>query len=116
MVKLLDDLARMFGLGEIGEELTDLLHPARLLDIMQNFSLFSTDKKKKRIKIIPRFQQYEGANKIVERVKEGRLKKGLIWHFQGKEAVHPEESKAVRLLRGLSMLFVLAPAEENSNP
>lgn len=78
-----DDLARMFGLGEIGKELTDLLHPARLLDIMQNFSLFSTDKKKKRIKIIPRFQQYEGANKIVERVKEGRLKKGLIWHFQG---------------------------------
>ena len=78
-----NDLARMFGLGEIGKELTDLLHPARLLDIMQNFSLFSTDKKKKRIKIIPRFQQYEGANKIVERVKEGRLKKGLIWHFQG---------------------------------
>jgi type I restriction enzyme, R subunit len=33
--------------------------------------------------VIPRFQQYEGANKIVERVKEGRLKKGLIWHFQG---------------------------------
>ena len=77
------DLAHIFGLGEIGKELADLLHPARLLDIMQNFSLFSTDKKKKRIKIIPRFQQYEGANKIVERVKEGRLKKGLIWHFQG---------------------------------
>ncbi|MCS6283773.1 MAG: HsdR family type I site-specific deoxyribonuclease, partial [Dolichospermum sp.] len=25
----------------------------------------------------------EGANKIVERVKEGKIKKGLIWHFQG---------------------------------
>lgn len=78
-----DTLARKLGLGEIGKELTDLLHPARLLDILQNFSLFSTDKKKKRIKIIPRFQQYVGANKIVERVIEGRLKKGLIWHFQG---------------------------------
>ena len=76
-------LARQLGLGEIGKELNDLLHPARLLDILLNFSLFSTDKKKRRIKIIPRFQQYEGANKIVERVKEGRLKKGLIWHFQG---------------------------------
>lgn len=78
-----DALAKRLGLAEIGKELSDLLHPARLLDIMQNFSLFTTDKKKRRIKVIPRFQQYEGANKIVERVKEGRIKKGLIWHFQG---------------------------------
>lgn len=76
-------LAKRLGLAEIGKELSDLLSPIRLLDIMQNFSLFTTDKKKRRIKIIPRFQQYEGANKIVERVKEGRVKKGLIWHFQG---------------------------------
>ena len=78
-----DALDKRLGLGEVGKELSDLLSPARLLDIMRNFSLFSTDKKKRRIKIIPRFQQYEGANKIVERVKEGRIKKGLIWHFQG---------------------------------
>jgi type I restriction enzyme R subunit len=76
-------LARRLGLGEIGKEMGDLLHPARLLDILQNFSLFTTNKKKQRSKVIPRFQQYEGANKIVERVKEGRVKKGLIWHFQG---------------------------------
>ncbi len=76
-------IAKRLGLGEVGKELSDLLNPGRLLDIMRNFSLFSTDKKKRRIKIIPRFQQYEGANKIVERVKEGRIKKGLIWHFQG---------------------------------
>ena len=30
-----------------------------------------------------RFQQYEGTNKIVERVIAGQPKKGLIWHFQG---------------------------------
>ena len=78
-----DAIAKRLGLGEVGKELSDLLSPTRLLDIMRNFSLFSTDKKKRRIKIIPRFQQYEGANKIVERVKEGRVKKGLIWHFQG---------------------------------
>jgi type I restriction enzyme, R subunit len=59
-------------LSEIGKELSDLLSPVRLLDILQNFSLFTSDKKKRRIKVIPRFQQYEGANKIVERVKEGR--------------------------------------------
>lgn len=76
-------LARRMGLGEIGKEMGDLLHPARMLDILQNFSLFTTNKKKHRIKVIPRYQQYEGANKIVARVKEGRVKKGLIWHFQG---------------------------------
>lgn len=76
-------LAKALGLAEIGKELSDLLKPARLLDIMQNFSLFTTNKKKQRMKVIPRFQQYEGANKIVERVIEGRIKKGLIWHFQG---------------------------------
>ncbi|SFN53813.1 type I restriction endonuclease subunit R [Salegentibacter flavus] len=78
-----ENLAKRLGLGEIGKELTDLMHPEKLLDILQNFSLFSSDKKSRRIKIIPRFQQYEGANKIVERVKEGKIKKGLIWHFQG---------------------------------
>lgn len=78
-----DAIAKRLGLGEVGKELSDLLHPQRLLDILQNFSLFTTNKKKQRIKIIPRFQQYEGANKIVARVKEGRVKKGLIWHFQG---------------------------------
>lgn len=76
-------LAKKLGLSEIGKELSDLLSPARLLDILRNFSLFTTNKKNQRTKVICRFQQYEGANKIVERVKEGRVKKGLIWHFQG---------------------------------
>ena len=78
-----EKIAKSIGLGEVGKELKDLLNPERLLDILRNFSLFSTDSKKRLIKIIPRFQQYEGANKIVERVIEGRIKKGLIWHFQG---------------------------------
>jgi type I restriction enzyme R subunit len=78
-----DVISRSLGLGEVGKELNDLLKPARLLDILRNFSLFSSNSKKQRIKIIPRFQQYEGANKIVQRVIDGRIKKGLIWHFQG---------------------------------
>lgn len=77
------DIAKSLGLAATGKELTDLLKPARLLDILLNFSLFTTNKKKQRSKVIPRFQQYEGANKIVQRVIEGRIKKGLIWHFQG---------------------------------
>lgn len=78
-----DQIAKSLGLGEVGKELTDLLKPARLLDILRNFSLFTSNKKKQRIKVIPRFQQYEGANKIVQRVIDGHIKKGLIWHFQG---------------------------------
>ncbi|MBQ20485.1 MAG: DEAD/DEAH box helicase [Flavobacteriales bacterium] len=78
-----DALAKRLGLSEVGKELSDLLSPQRLIDIMLNFSLFTTDKKKRRIKVIPRFQQYQGANMIVDRVKEGKIKKGLIWHFQG---------------------------------
>ncbi len=77
------DIAKALGLAEIGLELSNLLNPRCLLDILQYFSLYSTNKKKQRMKIICRYQQYEGANRIVERVKEGIIKKGLIWHFQG---------------------------------
>ncbi len=70
-------------LKEIDIALEDQLHPKTLLDLLKNFTLYATDNKNRRIKIIARYQQYEGANKIVERVKEGKLKQGLIWHFQG---------------------------------
>jgi type I restriction enzyme R subunit len=78
-----NEISKALGLAEIGKELTDLLSPARLLDIMRSFSLFTSNKKKQRIKVIPRFQQYQGANLIVQRVIDGKIKKGLIWHFQG---------------------------------
>jgi type I restriction enzyme, R subunit len=78
-----EQITKSFSLDGVGKELKDLLSPARLLDILRNFSLFSTNSRKQRIKIIPRFQQYEGANKIVQRVIDGKIKKGLIWHFQG---------------------------------
>lgn len=60
-----------------------MLTPVIILDILQNFTIFATDKKHRRIKIICRYQQYEAANLMVARVIQGRVKKGLIWHFQG---------------------------------
>ncbi|MDQ9169002.1 type I restriction endonuclease subunit R [Oxalobacteraceae bacterium R-40] len=60
-----------------------MLRPHVVLDILGSFTLFATNKKKQRIKIICRYQQFEAANKIVERVLAGYPKKGLIWHFQG---------------------------------
>jgi len=60
-----------------------MLRPDVVVDILQNFTLFATDKKHRRIKIICRFQQYTTTNQIVARVVKGYPKKGLIWHFQG---------------------------------
>ena len=60
-----------------------MLRPEVVLDILQDFTLFATDKRHRRIKIICRYQQYFTANQIVERVVKGYPKKGLIWHFQG---------------------------------
>src|SRR5690606_7657531 len=60
-----------------------MIKPEIIMDIFQFFTIFATDKKYRKYKIICRYQQFEGANLIVERVKAGYPKKGLIWHFQG---------------------------------
>ena len=70
-------------LADVQRSIQSMLRPHVVLDILQNFTLFATDKKHRRIKIICRYQQYEGANLMVERVVTGYPKKGLIWHFQG---------------------------------
>lgn len=68
---------------DVKRSVESMIKPEVVLDILQNFTLFATDKKHRRIKIICRYQQYEAANLIIERVLLGRTKKGLIWHFQG---------------------------------
>lgn len=71
------------SLADVRISITDMITPEKVMDIMQFFTLFSTDKKHRKIKVICRYQQYEAANLIVERVKAGYPKQGLIWHFQG---------------------------------
>lgn len=70
-------------LNDVKRSIQNVLRPEILLDILQNFTVFATDKKHQRIKIICRYQQYEGTNLIVDRVVKGQPKKGLLWHFQG---------------------------------
>lgn len=70
-------------LADVKRSVRSMLRPQIVLDILQNFTLFATDKKHRRIKIISRYQQYEATNLIVDRVVHGSPKKGLIWHFQG---------------------------------
>jgi type I restriction enzyme R subunit len=79
----MDDDALPKGLSDLEQAVSSLLRPAIILDILANFTLFATDKKKRRIKTVCRYQQFEAGNRIVERVIAGYPKKGLIWHFQG---------------------------------
>ena len=71
------------ALQQLGKAICSMLRPQVVLDLLASFTVYATDKKKRRIKIIARYQQYDGANKIVNRVIAGYPKKGLLWHFQG---------------------------------
>ncbi len=77
------DAAAPTGLAEVRTAVSLLLRPEVVLDILESFTVFATDSKHQKIKVICRFQQYYTVNQIVQRVVEGRIKKGLIWHFQG---------------------------------
>ncbi|MBF0546685.1 MAG: HsdR family type I site-specific deoxyribonuclease [Candidatus Riflebacteria bacterium] len=70
-------------LHHVKATVANMLRPGVVLDILQSFTLFATDKKHRRIKVICRYQQYFTTNRIVSRVVKGAPKKGLIWHFQG---------------------------------
>ena len=78
-----DDNHEEGNIGFVRKTVENLMRPTVVLDILQNFTLFATDKKHRRIKVICRYQQYDTTNKIVARVIAGYPKKGLIWHFQG---------------------------------
>ncbi|KUO64729.1 MAG: DEAD/DEAH box helicase [Gracilibacter sp. BRH_c7a] len=71
------------SLADVKVSVGDMITPEKVMDIFQFFTLFATDKKHVKYKIICRYQQYEGANLIVQRVVAGYPKQGLIWHFQG---------------------------------
>lgn len=71
------------SLADVMLNVADMITPEKIMDIFQFFTMFATDKKYRKYKIICRYQQYEGANLIVQRVKAGYPKKGLLWHFQG---------------------------------
>ncbi len=78
-----DDRPPTGTLAELKAAATSLLRPSVVLDILAHFTLFATDKKKRRHKIVCRYQQYDAANALVRRVLDGHPRKGLIWHFQG---------------------------------
>lgn len=70
-------------LGDIERPISLMLKPEVVLDILKNFTLYSTTQRGQKIKILCRYQQYEATKQIIQRVIAGKIKKGLIWHFQG---------------------------------
>ncbi len=78
-----EDETALPAMQELEKSIHSMLRPHVVLDLLSNFTAYATHKGKQRIKLIARYQQVDGVNRIVERVVAGHPKKGLIWHFQG---------------------------------
>jgi type I restriction enzyme R subunit len=65
----------------------EMLSKPTLIDLIVNY-IFAREERGESTKVLPRFMQYEAANRIFDRVinnLEGKEKKdsGLVWHWQG---------------------------------
>lgn len=94
---------------KVQSSFASMLRHEVILDLFRYFTLFSTDKHNRKIKIVCRYQQYEGANLIVNRVKAGYPKKGLIWHFQGsgKSLLMVFAAQKLRMMKELNAATVI---------
>ena len=100
------------AMGEVERAARSLFRPEVVLDLLAHFTLFASHKGKQRLKIIARYQQYEGANGLVSRVLAGRPRKGLIWHFQGSGksllmVFAAQKLRSISVLRNPTVLIVV---------
>lgn len=77
------DTPAKVGLEVVKEAVNGVLKPAAVLDFLRFFTIYATNSKHRKIKVIARFQQFQATNLIVDRVLRGKIRQGLIWHFQG---------------------------------
>ena len=103
------DAPAKIGLFAVKEAVEGVLKPAAVLDFLRYFTIYATDKKHRKIKIIARFQQCQATNLIVDRVLLGKVKQGLIWHFQGsgKSLLMVFTALKLRAMTGLSNPTIL---------
>jgi len=85
------DLIDSSKLNRRQQLIAGMLHPANLLNIIRHYTLFTT-KQNRRVKIVPRYQQYRAVEKAIYRLQNGQTKaehgsddqrSGIIWHYQG---------------------------------
>ena len=63
-----------------------MMDKRNLLDLIQTFTLFTTNDKGRAVKIVGRYQQFRAVKLAVKRLLEGkspRARSGIIWHTQG---------------------------------
>ncbi|WP_207636841.1 type I restriction endonuclease [[Clostridium] dakarense] len=73
---------RYKSLDNIQYPIHEMFNHEVFLDLLKNFIIFTSDNDNRRIKVICRSQQYDATNKMVERVKEGKIKKDLYGIFK----------------------------------
>lgn len=76
------------GPGYLRQAVDGLLNPSTVLDIIRNFTVYSTDDRHRKIKTICRYQQYEAGRRMADRAAAAvhnadAPRQGLVWHFQG---------------------------------
>ena len=99
------------SLVAVQTSMENMITPYKVMDLFQFFTLYATDSKYRKYKVIARYQQYEGANMMIHRVRVGYPKQGLIWHFQGSGKSYLMEFAAVKMrmlpdLRNPTVLIV----------
>lgn len=63
-----------------------MLSPRNLLDIVRAFTVFATDDKGRKIKVVGRYQQFRAVKLATKRLLDGKNpieRGGIIWHTQG---------------------------------
>jgi len=85
--RTVDELEHSAGTANDQQRLVaGMCDPSNLLEIVRNFTLFSTNDKGMTIKIVGRYQQFRAVKLAVQRLLEGktpRERSGIIWHTQG---------------------------------
>ncbi|MBO0800687.1 MAG: HsdR family type I site-specific deoxyribonuclease, partial [Blastocatellia bacterium] len=84
------EVATELGVPELSSQqllVAGMLHPAHLLDILQNFIVF-----RETVKLIPRYVQFRAVRKMIDRLQSGKTRHqdgesdrrgGIVWHTQG---------------------------------
>ncbi len=85
------------GGSETKQAVKSILNPKTLLDILHNFVFYEKEIGGD-IKIIPRYMQYYATHSILNRIKKGDKKKGLVWHTQGSGKSYTMLYTAINLL------------------
>ncbi len=88
------DITAELGVSELNSRqmlIAGMLHPANLLDIQRNFTLFTTSGGRT-IKVVPHYQQYRAVHAAIDRLQTRPTRAqhgtedqrgGIIWHTQG---------------------------------